>query len=81
MKSKRTSGKGAVPLRFYAFCLCGAGLMALVVSLLLMFGWLFSEGPQPSTADTAVTGALGLLVLAASISCFIIARRLTKDVC
>ena len=65
----------------FAVCLCGASVLALVVSLLLMFGWLFSEGPPPSAGHKAITASLGLVVLAASVSCFILARRLTKDVC
>jgi hypothetical protein len=61
-----------------ALCLCGMGLLALLVSLLLMFGWLVSEGPQPSTSHKAATALLGVVVLAASVSCFLLARRLLK---
>ncbi len=69
------------PARFlFAACLCGVGILALVVSMLLLFGWLVSEGPPPSTAHKVVTACFGLVVLASSVSCFILAGRLMKPV-
>jgi hypothetical protein len=63
-----------------ALGLFAVGVLALIVSLLLMFGWLVSEGPAPSTAHKLTTGCAGLVVLASSVSCFVLARRLMKSV-
>jgi hypothetical protein len=76
MKTQSVSAKAGRLL--FTLCLSAAGVLALVLSALLMFGWLFSEGPQPSLGHKAVTASLGVVVLAASVCCFILSRRLTK---
>jgi hypothetical protein len=51
------------------------GILAFFVSLLLMFGWLISEGPAPGVGHKLVTGLVGLIIFASSISCFVLASR------
>jgi hypothetical protein len=50
------------------------GVLSFFMSLMLTFGWLVSE-TQPSFGHKLLTGCFGLLVLAASVACFILARR------
>jgi hypothetical protein len=57
-----------------ASALAVVGVLAFFVSLMLAFGWLVSE-TQPAFGHKLVTGCFGLLVFAASVLCFIFARR------
>lgn len=61
----------------FGLFLCALGLFALIVVLMLGFGWIISE-TKPSTTHKVITGSLGLVVFASSIACFLSARRQFK---
>jgi hypothetical protein len=66
---------------FASFALGAAGVLAFLMSLILLFGWLFRErsSPAPNLTRILILFGFGVLVLASSVSCFILARRVMRS--
>ena len=81
MKNKAAAGKVARGLG--AVCLCGAGFLAFILSVIISFGWAAKStksDPDPTTAHILISLCVGSVILASSISCFVLARRLMRPV-
>lgn len=79
MKTQSTWAKIA---RFFgALVLYAIGAAAFLVSVLLLFGWLFPDRswPPQTVTRTMILSSSGVVVLACSSSCFFLGRRLMKS--
>jgi hypothetical protein len=80
---KNSSSIAAVARGLFAVCLCGTGVLAFIVGVVVFFGWLLKSrksDPDPTTIHIVIRMCAGSIILASSISCFVLARRLMKPV-
>ena len=66
-----------------ALGLCGVGLLAFIVGIVVFFGWLMKDrksDPDPTIVQVVISMAVGAVILAASVACFVLARRLLRQI-
>jgi uncharacterized membrane protein YidH (DUF202 family) len=81
MKDQPSTNKAARGL--LAVCLCGVGFLAFILSVVVFFGWAMKDrksDPDPTTTQIVICMGVGSLILASSVACFVLARKLLRPV-